>query len=252
METYKYETHLHTSEGSRCGGCSGEQMALAAKKAGYAGIIVTDHNWGGNTAIDLGLSWEDFVYAFLKGYENAKKVGDEIGLSVFWGWEAGYQGTEFLIYGLSGEWMLKHPEIRDASIEEQFALVKQSGGIVVHAHPYREETYIPKIRLFPEFVDAVEVVNAMHSNPKSKAHFHLSYNARAYEYAKRYAKPMTAGSDIHTADLLGGGMIFSRPLTDIHDFINAVLNQEALSLTDGYRCWDMQKLKNATADFNES
>ena len=37
---------------------------------------------------------------FSSGYENVKKEGDKIGLSVFFGWEANYQGTEFLIFGL--------------------------------------------------------------------------------------------------------------------------------------------------------
>lgn len=244
---YKYETHLHTSEASKCAKNTGTEMAHAAKKAGYAGIIVTDHNWGGNTAIDRSLPWEAFVHEFSKGYRSAKKVGDEIGLSVFWGWEAGYQGTEFLIYGLSVEWMLEHPEIRDASIEEQYRLVHQGGGIVVHAHPYREEDYIPQIRLYPDFIDGVEVINAMHSNPKSGSHVDASYNPLAYEYAKAGMKPMTAGSDIHNVDLLGGGMVFERPIVSEQDFVDAVRNREAIYLTDGYLQWSMEQLNTGNA-----
>ena len=44
---YLYETHLHTSEGSACGRSTGREIAEACKEYGYAGIFVTDHNWGG-------------------------------------------------------------------------------------------------------------------------------------------------------------------------------------------------------------
>ena len=230
---YKYETHLHTTEASACAHNSGAQMARAAKEAGYAGIIVTDHNWGGNTAVDRRLPWEDYVEQFCKGYENAKAEGDKIGLQVFFGWEAGFRGTEFLIYGLDKAWMLSHPQIWDADVKEQYRLVHEGGGIVVHAHPFREENYIPEIRLYPEYVDGVEVINATHSNPHSKSHNNPLYNDRALSYAREHDLAMTAGSDIHTTDLFGGGMVFSRKLADIHDFANAVLKREWIELTDG-------------------
>ncbi len=231
---YLYETHLHTSRGSACGKSDGIAMADAYYQAGYTGIIVTEHNWGGNTAVDRTLPWEDFVHEFIRGYEEAKKRGDEIGLQVFFGWEAGYHGTEFLIYGLSPAWMRTHPEIRDASVEEQFQLVTASGGIVVHAHPFREECYIPEVRLYPTFVSAVEGINACHSNPKSRYHYQPDGNELAVAYARKHHLPMTAGSDLHDAgQLLGGGMAFRRKLRDEQDFIHAVVNREACLLTDG-------------------
>lgn len=244
---YKYETHLHTKEGSKCSNFSGRDMAIAAKEAGYAGIIVTDHNWGGNTAIDPKLSWSDWVYQFQKGYEIAKKTGDEIGLSVFWGWEAGFQGTEFLIYGLSADWLLHHPEMKEATIEEQYQLVKAGGGIVIHAHPFREEYYIKEIRLCPDYIDGVEVINAMHSNPRSGSHFDLKYNPMAYEYAIQNDKLMTAGSDIHSTNLLGGGMVFEQPLSSIEDFVSAVKNKEAVAMTDGHETWTGECLYSKNA-----
>lgn len=239
---YKYETHLHTKEGSACGGNTGAEMAYAAKEAGYAGIIITDHNWGGNTAVDRSLPWKDWVELFCRGYESAKEVGDTIGLDVFFGWEAGYQGTEFLIYGLDKQWLLTHPEIREASVQEQFAMVSGDGGMVIHAHPYREESYIPQIRLFPEYVHGVEVINATHSNSKSISHNAPEYNELAYAYAKKYNFPMTAGSDIHSKQLFGGGMIFSEPLKDIKDFIQRVKKNDWVALTDGEKIYNQNFL----------
>lgn len=233
IKTYKYETHLHTFEGSACAKNTGEQMAYACKEAGYAGIIVTDHNWGGNTRVDCDLPWEQWVTSYCRGYENALKVGREIDLDVFFGWEAGFQGTEFLIYGLDPTWLLNHPEIKDASIEEQYRIVHAAGGIVIHAHPYREEAYIPQIRLYPEYVDGVETVNATHSNSHSLSHNKKEFDNLAYEYALKYNLPMTAGSDIHSTDLFGGGMLFDHRLHTIKDFIDAVLHKEYVGLTNG-------------------
>ncbi|HKM03541.1 MAG TPA: PHP domain-containing protein [Lachnospiraceae bacterium] len=230
---YVYETHLHTSQGSACAYSDGKEMANACKKAGYTGIIVTDHFFYGNCNINRKLPWKIWVEEFCKGYEDAKKQGDKIGLQVFFGWEAGYNGTEFLIYGLNKEWLINHPEIKDASVEEQFSLVHEGGGIVIHAHPFREESYIPEIRLFPKYVDGVEGVNSKHSCITSLSHNNPLFDELAKEYAKKYHLPMTAGSDIHDTDLLCGGMAFSRKLVDSNDFIKAILDRENYILLDG-------------------
>ena len=161
-------------------------MARAYQKAGYAGIVVTDHFFYGNTAADRSLPWKDWVEQFCKGYEHAKEEGDKIGLQVFFGWESGYHGTEFLIYGLNKEWLFEHPEIKDADVKEQYELVHAGGGIVSHAHPFREEDYIPEIRLFPDCVDAVEGINATHESPASMSHKNILYNEKAIAYAKEH------------------------------------------------------------------
>ena len=59
---YLYETHMHTSESSACARSTGREMAQAAKEAGYTGIIITDHNWYGNSCISAGLPWEEWMH----------------------------------------------------------------------------------------------------------------------------------------------------------------------------------------------
>ncbi|MBD5459008.1 MAG: histidinol-phosphatase [Lachnospiraceae bacterium] len=230
---YLYETHLHTAEGSACGRNTGREMAAACKEYGYTGIFVTDHNWGGNTAVDREKPWDEWVNEFCKGYEGAKEEGDRIGLDVFFGYEAGFYGTEFLIYGIDKTWMLENPAIRQADVKMQYDLVHAGGGMVIHAHPYREEAYIPEVRLFPEWVDGVEGVNAMHSNPHSLAHNDPNFDTKAVVYAEKHHLPMTAGSDIHRTELLGGGVAFRRKLTSAADYIQAVLSGEDYVLTNG-------------------
>ena len=55
----------------------------------------------------------------------------------------------------------------------------------------------------------------------------------AMAYAEKHHLPMTAGSDQHSTQMLYGGMIFSRKLNDIHDFVHAVMRGEAQHLLDG-------------------
>ena len=117
---YLYETHMHTSESSACARNTGAEMAKAAKEAGYTGVIITNHNWYGNNCIDSFLPWEEWIEQYCKGYENARQWGNENGLDVFFGYEAGYNGTEFLIYGVDKQWLINHPQIKDASVQEQY------------------------------------------------------------------------------------------------------------------------------------
>ncbi|MCI5701014.1 MAG: PHP domain-containing protein [Lachnospiraceae bacterium] len=230
---YLYETHLHTNQSSACAHNSGYEMAKAAHEAGYTGIIVTDHNWGGNNCIDSSLSWKDWVLEFSKGYLDAKSYGDSHDFDVFFGYEAGYNATEFLIYGADTDWLIAHPEIRTATIEQQFDLIHDAGGMVIHAHPFREEWYIPEIRLFPDYVDGVEGINATHSSRKSTSHNKTEFDDKAVQYAREHHLPMTAGSDIHSTYLFGGGMAFKRRLTSVQDFCSAVLSDEDYVLTNG-------------------
>lgn len=237
---YLYETHMHTASGSACSDYTGREMAKAYKEAGYTGIFITDHNWGGNTAVNSRLPWRYWVDRFIQGYEEAREWGQRNGLAVFWGYEAGYDGTEFLIYGITPSFLKEHPELRGATVREQYRIIKSAGGIVVHAHPYREAYYIPEIRLFPDCVDAVEGINAYHYNRFHKSGYNDNevFNQSAIAYAMKEKLPMTAGSDMHTTRLYGGGMAFSRKLADAADFCQRIPAGEDCLLTDGARWYD--------------
>lgn len=208
-------------------------MARAYAAGGYAGIIVSDHFYYGNTAVDRSLPWRDWVERYCLGYEHARAEGERLGLQVFFAWESTYQGNDFLVYGLDREWLLAHPEIKDASIPEQYELVHLNGGMIIHAHPYRQAHYIERVRLFPEYVDGVEIINVSNSDTKVHCLGHPEYNEMAAAYAREHHLPVTSGSDQHLTNMLYGGMVFARRLTDIHDFIRAVLSGEAEALLNG-------------------
>lgn len=237
---YLYETHLHTLQGSACGHNTGAQMARACKEYGYTGIIVTDHNWGGNTAVDRSLSWEEWVDRFFRGYEEAKAEGERIGLDVFFGYEAGYRGTEFLIYGVDKDWMKRTPQLWEATVEEQYIRVHEAGGMVIHAHPFRQAAYIPETRLYPEWVDGVEGINSANAFLCDIGRCLPEFDEQAIAYAREHGLPMSAGSDIHATKLFGGGVAFRRKLCSCEDYVQAVLGGEDYVMTDGNDWYDKE------------
>lgn len=234
---YLYETHLHTKEASACAHNTAEEMVLAAKAYGYTGIFITDHHIGGNTCVDKTLPWKQWVETFFASYRNALPIAEKCDIQVFPAYEACFDGTEFLIYGITEEWMKEHEELASCSIERQYELVHQAEGFVVHAHPYREESYIPEVRLFPDYIDAVEAINATHSNSKSKAHNDKRFDDRAIQYARTYDFPMTAGSDIHFKELLGGGIAFSQKIYSGQDYYRQLQSGDYV-LTNGENWFD--------------
>ena len=215
MAQYKIETHLHTAEGSKCGWATGCEQAEARLMDGYSTIIVTDHFFRGNTRPERSLPWEEYIEQFCSGYEHAKARGDEIGLTVLFGLEDNYQGSEFLIYGLDKDWLLKHPDMRTWTPWEEYEHVHGDGGYMVQAHPFREAYYLHGFGLYPKDCDAVEGINAAQTK---------AMNDRAIWYANQFDKPMTAGSDIHGIDSIGGGIIASHPINTIEDYINMIRN----------------------------
>ena len=225
--SYRIDIHVHTRESSACATAYAAEQVRRYKKCGYQGIVITDHFFNANTTVPRRLSWQKRVELFCRGYANAKTEGDRIGLDVFFGWESAYQGTDFLVYGLDKEWLLKHPEIETCSIEEQYRLVKESGGYIFQAHPFREDSYIPKVRLFPQYVDGMEVYNEgnVDRNPL--------FNEKAYEYAKSHYLPMIEGSDAHHPTSKVAGMELEHKVDNIKEFCRIVLTGKGYRLLHG-------------------
>ena len=242
MKKYLYDTHTHTSEVSACASATGAKQARIYKELGYEGIIVTDHFHNGNTTIPRNLPWREWVNRFTVGYENAKAVGDKIGLQVLFAWEESFEGNDFIVYGLDKEWLINHPQILDWNIEEHYQHIKAAGGYFVHAHPFREASYIRKVRLFPNHVDAVEIINSSHRNP--------NYDKKAYKYALNNKLTVTAGSDSHHANDIRGGMVFDYKLEDVNDFVNSIKSGKNVELVRDHREF-LYDYKKASCDTRE-
>lgn len=216
---YRYETHLHTAPVSRCAAATVQDTVNFYKRMGYDGIFITNHFLDGNINIDYGKPYAEKIEFYFSDYERGVEIGKEIGIKVFPGIESSYGGTDFLIYGLDKEWFLKNPQIMKMDKRSQLKFIRQNGGFVIQAHPFREASYIDHIRLYPDCVDGVEVINANRTELENKM---------ARLYAETYGFIMTAGSDNH----IGGeqvklaGMEFETPLCNEHDYIRRLNNGE--------------------------
>lgn len=187
VKTYRYETHLHTSETSKCGRSTGPDLARFYKSLGYDGIFVTDHFLNGNTVVPDDLPWAERIALFRRGYDAAAETGAAIGLDVFFGWEYSWGWAHFLTYGLDSGWLLDNPGLLEWDVLEYFERARDAGGSIVHAHPFREKVEI--VQLVPGGIDAVEVLNP--GRPEEA-------NRHASDFAASFRLPRTAGSDIHS------------------------------------------------------
>ena len=215
-----YDVHLHTSESSACAKSSGVEMARAYLQNGYTGIIVTDHFFNGNSSAPKNIPWEDRIDILTSGYRAAKDYGDMHGLDVFFAWEASSDGNDFLTYGLDVDWLLKHPDVDKLPIREYLKFCRSEGAIIVHAHPFRQDFYIPMIRLLPDLTDAVEIMNAQRT---------FLENSRARWYAESYDFPMTAGSDAHHVSMLKhSGVFLPYRISSVSDYMSILMNRQII------------------------
>jgi hypothetical protein len=165
------------------------------KRLGYAGVCITDH-FSGSTHLPNDMPWRDRVLFHQDVYRKAKKAGE--GLDVFYGFEFSYlpdprkfnqgHGTDFIILGIDGDWMLGNEAAFRGELTALLDGIRDAGGLVIHAHPFKQARWIPHIRLFPSQTDAVEVQNGSTD---------ATANTAANAYADTYGFHKTGGSDIH-------------------------------------------------------
>ncbi len=212
---YKYETHLHTSPVSACAKANVSDTLVCYKNLGYDGVFITNHFLDGNINIDKSLPYEKKIEFYFSDYENALKLSKNIGIKVFLGIEISYGGTDFLIYGLNKKWFLKNPQIMDMKKSDELPFLRKNGALVIQAHPFRQDYYIDHIRIYPDCIDGMEVVNANRTESENKI---------AMIYADEYKLFKTAGSDNHSASaqIHFAGMASETPIVSEEDFIKRI------------------------------
>lgn len=213
---FLYELHTHTALCSKCASSSPEDLVKFYHDLGFDGICITDHFLNGNTPHPRYLSYNERIKRYMQSYYAAKEAGEKLGIKVFFGWEYGHGGMDLLTYGLDEKWLLENPHIMDISTSEYCLLVRECGGYIIHAHPFREASYIDHIRLFPRHVDGVEVFNANRTDFE---------NDMAEHYAKAYDLPLFAGSDNHHMQQPRlGAMAFETEQNSITELIKNTIN----------------------------
>lgn len=213
---YKYEMHSHTNWCSACGHNSPQEMAEAYYKAGYTGMVITDHFLKGNTAVDRSLPWEDKMRAYWRTYEAAREWAQGKDFNVLFGVEHYYgDGKEVLTYGIDLDFLLAHPDLHEYPLPKYCAAVHEAGGFLSHAHPFRHAPYLDgDIPPHVEDMDAIEVFNFYNEEPD---------NLKAAALAKKTGLLTTSGGDEHinTGKAFGNaGVVFATPPKDNKEFVS--------------------------------
>ena len=208
---YKYETHLHTLPVSKCSISDSESSLQFYKDIGYDGVFVTNHFVLRNIGVD-GVTYEEKINTFFDDIEKSKEIGKRIGLKVFAGLEHNSNGADFLIYGVGREFFLQNTDFAELDILDKLTRIKDAGGLIIHAHPFRQPRSPRAISIFPFHIDGVEVYNTNREGQGPEL---------AAMYARHYGLPEFAGSDNHSASAhpLLGGMQSATPIVDEADFI---------------------------------
>lgn len=188
---YRIELHAHTKPQSGCGEAEPEKLVEIYAGKGYDGIVVTNHFMGLSNDKEYmsGDTKEEQLKRYLAGYEDAKKVGEKLGLKVYLGLEIRFSkenNNDYLIYGVDEEIAsICYDNFREdlAYFRENVKLPK---SVFVQAHPFRDGMEL----INPELLDGVETFN-----------MHPGHNSRI-TFANRFAKEngfkiRTVGSDFH-------------------------------------------------------
>lgn len=219
IKMFKYELHLHSCQGSKCGVSEGKDYVDFYIKNGYSGAILTDHFYHGNTRPDRSLPWAQYMDEYLSGYYDMKKAAEGKDFEVFFGVEELFDTwDEYLVYGLEPEWYISHPELRDMKRVEFLTLAKESGAFIIQAHPYRYRDYFKcdHLTISSSLVDGYEVFNSCNTP---------EHNKLALMLAEKENKIMVGGSDRHkAADYIEtlGGIILQEKVHSIGELIDAV------------------------------
>lgn len=217
MNKFICEMHAHTSNTSRCAHISADDMIKDYIKAGYDGIVITDHlNQSTYEPFkDRALSWKERIDILLRGYKAAIEAA-EGKIKVFLGMEIRFIAPEnmndYLVYGVTEKFLYENVDIDHMKLPEFSELAHKNGMAIFQAHPFRTGMTVVN----PKYLDGVEVYNGC---PR-----HNSRNNIANIWADTHSLLKTSGSDYHEhEDTARGGLIFNREITDNADLAQALL-----------------------------
>lgn len=188
---YRIELHAHTCPMSSCSSVSSEDTVKLYSEKGYNGIVIANHFSNYSLNKMAGLDRESYIDAFLKNVSDARKVAEQLGMTVYTGCELRFDenDNDYLIYGVDREILEKCFDYMNKNVATFRREVSLPKSVFIQAHPFRGTVNLVE----PELLDGIEILN-MHPwfNP-------LASKTTAYAYENNI-KIKTAGSDFHAVD----------------------------------------------------
>jgi predicted metal-dependent phosphoesterase TrpH len=167
-----------------------EKILRLAKQRGLSGIVVSDHDTiqGGLECASINRDKDLKVFV---GSEIKTSVGDITGINL-------------------------KQEITDRNFTDVVQQIKNQGGLVLLVHPYHHHK-LDEINF--DAIDLVEGFNAREFPAN---------NLKAVELAKKYGKPIIAGSDAHVYSEIGNAKTFYRNLDDLTQPVSTECRRNSL------------------------
>lgn len=221
----RVELHTHTHENDICARLDAADMIAAYHTSGYDGVVITNHFF------DLSLEWykddlagyshEGIIDFYLRGYRNAVRAGENLGVVVLLGLELRFDGTinDYLVYGIDESFLYSSPLLNTLTLDT-FLDILPADALVYQAHPFRDGMTVTN----PSKLYGVEVHNGGTSADR---------NAFAKLWAEKYGLAEISGSDFHSLEHLAkGGVIFENMVRTESDLVTQLKSGRYSLITD--------------------
>ncbi len=212
---YKYDLHVHTAEVSSCGQLKAEQVIKLYKKAGFEGLVITDHFTEGYFHNLKFSGWEEKIDQYMLGYRKAFKAGKKEKIKVLFAMELSFnqENGDFLVYGINEDFLKTFRSIHKGDLKDFKKIIEGKDILIYQAHPFRSKP------ANPQFLDGMEVYNG---NPR-----HNNNNEQAFKYARKHQLKMISGSDCHQLeDVATGGIIVKKQISDENQLVKVLKNNQ--------------------------
>lgn len=222
---FKTELHVHTSPVSRCAKVDAKATALHFANEGYSTIVITNHLSPALFAKELPCDpddWRGIVDFYLSDYRAAKeavrgRMNVLLGLEL----RVHKNDNDYLIHGVDEQFIYDLGNPFDKKIKDIAPLVREAGGMVFQAHPFRNNMTVTP----PYLLDGIEVYNFSAG--------HDSRNDIACFWAKKYGLTGICGQDYHNASYLtGAGILTENEIVSESQLVD-ILKSGDFKITDG-------------------
>lgn len=200
------DPHVHSSGASMCSHITCEGIVDQKKAAGYNGAVLTNHcqSWYFEPKNQAG--WTERL---IKEWENGALYAEKNDFKLLFGVEVTISDpifSDWLLYGVTRDFMRKCPCLYLLNQEQLFALCEQNNVFLVQAHPLRHS----------EFAGITKYMNGIEINCSP-----LDYGKKdkIIEIARRDKLLLTCGTDYHSAEnVFKGGMVVPDDIETAEDF----------------------------------
>ncbi|MBO5357532.1 MAG: PHP domain-containing protein [Clostridia bacterium] len=209
---FKTELHCHSNDISQCARVNTTEIIDTFVNAGYSTLVLANHLNQYTMDAVCPNDWVGFVDKYYGAYEKLK-IEAEGKLNILFGAELRFNGSnnDYLVFGLTKEFLYEHPDIFDLHAEKFHNLAKENNMLFIQAHPFRNWMMV----IEPTMVDGVEVFNG---------HFgHDSRNDIANMWAEKYGLIKTSGTDFHyITSPANGGILTENEIYEMSQLVEAL------------------------------